>query len=119
MVEYSTVLKNQNWQNYYITSAGRIWGVTDEEKLKGEAQERRNVLGNSFRTVEEACYAKSQIEAWARLKPYAKTRVIFRNGNPVMEVEFYLPAGEPAFKSDILLLSNQYQEDEPEAHIAF
>lgn len=111
MVEDITeVASTKKWLNFYITSGGRIWGIENEEKLNGEAQERRNVMGNSFTTAEEACYTKSQIEAWARLKKYAERRVVFRNGNPIIELEFHLPTKEPeTFNNDIMLLANQYQ----------
>ena len=75
------------------------------------AQERRNVLGNSFRTMEEACYIKSQIEAWTRLKKYASTNVICKEGRPVIELAFDIPAQKSAeFSGDIMLLANQYGE---------
>ena len=114
MVENITEVTNtKNWSNFYITSGGRIWGIANNEKLNGEAQERRNVMGNSFNTAEEACYTKSQIEAWARLKKYTERRVVFRNGNPIIELEFHLPTEESGtFDSDIILLANQYQRKE-------
>lgn len=114
MVENITAINNaDHWSNFYITSGGRIWGVVNEDKLKGEAQERRNVIGNSFSTVEEACYVKNQLEAWARLKKYVERRITFRNGNPVLELEFHLPAKEgEIFNNDVMLLANKYQEEE-------
>lgn len=114
MVEDITKMNSvKNWSNFYITSGGRIWGIADKDKLNGETQERRNVLGNSFNTAEEACYAKSQIEAWARLKKYAKSRAFLRNGNPIIEIKFCLPTEKLSmFSSDIMLLANHYQEKE-------
>lgn len=56
----SELAKLGNWTNYFITSGGRIWGVSDEEKINGEAQERRNIMGNCFKTPEEACLVKAK-----------------------------------------------------------
>lgn len=95
----------QNCVNYYITSGGRIWGVKDREKLEGEAQERRDVLGNNFKSAEAAALAKAQLEAWNRLKGYIRKRIITREGQPVLEFICNFPVDEyPQLSEDLSIL---------------
>ena len=80
---------------YYITSAGRIWCVGDEEKLEGEAQTRRELLGNDFSSAEEAALAKAKQEARVRTEKYAQKTLRFdENNNPVIELRFILPSND-------------------------
>lgn len=95
--------------SYYITSGGRIWGVKDAKLLDGSAQKRREVLGNSFASPMEAALVKAKIEAWARLSPYASSRVYVSNGVPMMMVEFVVPDSMSleALKNDVELLAKR------------
>lgn len=96
--------------SYYITSGGRIWGVKDAKLLDEDAQKRREVLGNSFASPMEAALAKAKIEAWARLSPYANSRVyVSNNGVPIMMVEFVVPDSMSleALKNDVELLAKR------------
>ena len=93
--------------NYYITSAGRIWGTKSEDRLKGDAQERRNVLGNNFKTPEEAAMAKAQLEAWNRVKDYIRKKIVIRDGQPVLEFICDFPANNYLKLSEDLSLLGQ------------
>ena len=75
---------------FYITSGGRIWGLRPETE-DTEAQNRRNVMGNSFDSLEKAALAKARIEAWARVKDYAIKKRRYDEGKPVLEFTFNFP----------------------------
>lgn len=96
----------QNWTRYYLTSGGRIWGVSNQEKLDGEAQSRRELLGNDYSSAEEAALAKAKIEARTRTEKYAQKMLRFDdNGNPIIEFHYSLPAYDrEALINDLRLL---------------
>lgn len=97
----------RNCVNYFITSSGRIWGTKSEDCLEGEAQERRNVLGNNFKTPEEAAMAKAQLEAWNRVRNYIRKKIIIRDGQPVLEFICDFPADNYLKLSEDLSLLGQ------------
>lgn len=75
---------------FYITSGGRIWGVKPDTE-DTEAQNRRNVMGNNFDSLEKAALAKARIEAWSRVKNYAIKKLRYEKGKPVLEFTFDFP----------------------------
>lgn len=93
--------------NYFITSSGRIWGTKSEDRLKGDAQERRNVLGNNFKTPEEAAMAKAQLEAWNRVRNHIRKKIIIRDGQPVLELICDFPTDNYSNLSEDLSLLGQ------------
>ena len=89
---------------YYITSAGRIWGVKPETE-DTEAQTRRNVMGNNFDSLEKAALAKARIEAWARVRKYALRKMRYEDGKPVLEFYFDFPKNESSYlEGDLRIL---------------
>lgn len=104
MENLSTV--STNWLKYYITSGGKIWGVAREELLSGDAQQRRELIGNSFNTPEEAALAKAKLEASKRLTPYVEKRLQTVNGCPAIVSIFHLNRDEyKLLEGDIKLLA--------------
>lgn len=100
---------SHNYYRYYITSAGRIWGVGNEERLDGEAQMRRELMGNDFATPEEAAFAKAQLEAKVRTEKYAeKVLRLDADNNPVIEVRYHFPNNdrEPLLNDLRMLVGN-------------
>ena len=102
----------QDCRFYYLTSGGRVWGVSKDELVEGDAQKRREMLGNNFETAEEACVAKAQLEAWARLKKYAHMSLTNRGGRPVLEVMFDFSEDDATSMSDLRLVAGVYKQRE-------
>ena len=96
-----------DWLKYYLTQTGKIWGVRTEDLLSGDAQQRRELIGNSFDTYEEAALAKIKLEASHRLAPYAKKHLQIIDGSPAIVTKFHLTTEEyNLLKGDIVILAN-------------
>ncbi len=92
---------------YYITSTGKIWGIQNEECLDGDAQKRREMLGNSFNTPEEAALAKVKQEATTRLAPYARKELRIEDGDLTIVTKYHLgPKERELLEGDVILLAN-------------
>ena len=95
-----------NCINYYITGSGRIWGVQKEELVNGEAQSRRNIIGNSFKTAKEASLAKAKLEAIHRLAPYAEKEYKIVDGVPAITIKFFCNEdNKETVRNDVRLLA--------------
>lgn len=91
---------------YHITSTGKIWGLKNEELLDGEAQRRRELIGNSFDTPEAAALAKAKQEARTRLAPYASRELRVINGELAIVEKFHFTKEEcDLLRGDVILLA--------------
>lgn len=96
----------RDWIRYYITSTGKIWGVKKEELMEGDAQKRRELIGNSFNSPEEASLAKVRLEAFNRLLPHMSNQLKVENGAPTIVTRFHLTDEEyHLLQGDIALLA--------------
>ncbi len=101
----------RDWLKYYLTSTGKIWGVKRDELMEGDAQRRREMMGNSFNTPEEASLAKVKLEALHRLMPYMKNQLRIINGDPAIVTRFSMPYQDyRLLQGDIALLANTNQK---------
>ena len=97
-----------NQLGYYITGTGKIWWIAKEEVLSGDAQQRREQIGNSFRTPEEAALAKVKLEARNRLAPYAEKQLRIIDGCPAIVTKFHLDEKNyKQLRGDIRLLAGK------------
>lgn len=97
----------KDWLKYYITSTGKIAGVKKEEILEGDAQQRRELIGNSFNTPEEASLAKVKLEAFNRLRPYMVREFKMIHGTPTIVTRFNIPNQDYHYlQGDIALLAD-------------
>ena len=101
---------------YYITSTGKIWWISREEVLSDSAQQRRELIGNSFDTPEDAAFAKVKLEAIMRLSPFAEKELRTVDGCPAIITKFHLDdINENLLQGDIMLLAgvNNYKAKNP------
>lgn len=101
-----------DYLRYYITGGGRIAGLKNEDLLDGDAQRRRELLGNSFMSAEEASYAKCQMEAWARLKDHAICKLTVKDGKPVIEIEFDFTTQDGELMIDARMVAAKHEASE-------
>lgn len=98
---------SNNWLSYYLTGTGKIGGVKREELLEGDAQQRRELIGNSFNTPAEASLAKAKLEAFNRLKPYMISEFKIVYDTPTIVTKFNIPKQDYHYlQGDIALLAD-------------
>ncbi|MDO4746792.1 MAG: hypothetical protein Q4A70_00390 [Candidatus Saccharibacteria bacterium] len=106
-METSDIKVPSNWLSYYLTGTGKIAGVKREELLEGDAQQRRELIGNSFSTPKEASHAKAKLEALNRLKPYTVREFKMDYNTPTIITKFKIPDREyHLLQGDIALLAD-------------
>ena len=80
-----------DFKSYYVTGAGRISYAKRKEILEGDAQKRRELMGNAFNSYEAAALAKVKLEATNRLKPYAEKELCAIKGVPTIITKYHIP----------------------------